>query len=165
MEFVLLVLAIAVVFVLMVRRARRREADLFRTLDEQQSRPWDGPKPKPLSRTQRKALKLKPLQTGKPVEASDPGQQKLDSGPQSQTRAIRRGWSLGTVQFTYEDVDGDISFRTVTVHHVTRFYLKGECRTRRAERTFRLDRIIGTLTDCDTGEVLTPEECSTRFGL
>lgn len=74
------------------------------------------------------------------------------------TRAIRNGWSIGVVEFTYEDSAGDISYRTVTVHSASTLYLKGECHDRQAERTFRLDRIIGDLTDCETGEILSPKQ-------
>ncbi|EME0887375.1 WYL domain-containing protein [Pseudomonas aeruginosa] len=171
MELVLFVLAIVVVLVLMAQRAKSRKTEPFRTFDGQPQRPWEGPKPQLLSKAQRKALNLNLSQTSKPTVAiGDQGSHPSidnalgDDRARHQTRAIRQGWRLGRVQFTYEDVDGDISFRTVTVHHVTRFYLKGECHSRRAERTFRLDRVIGTLTDCDTGEIFTPEECSSRFG-
>lgn len=70
------------------------------------------------------------------------------------SRAIRNGWSMGEVAFTYEDGDGDITFRYVTVHSVTATHLKGECHDRQAERTFRIDRILGDITDCETGEIL-----------
>jgi len=80
------------------------------------------------------------------------------SSPAAKTRAIRQGWSIGMVAFTYEDVAGDISYRTVTVHSASSLYLKGECHDRQAERTFRLDRIIGDLTDCETGEIMSPKK-------
>lgn len=78
------------------------------------------------------------------------------------TRAIRQGWSIGQVAFTYEDSAGDITHRTVTAHSVTAAYIKGECHDRRAERTFRIDRIIGDVTDCDTGEILSPKQWARR---
>ncbi|MGS0943736.1 WYL domain-containing protein (plasmid) [Pseudomonas luteola] len=74
------------------------------------------------------------------------------------TRAIRTGWKLGLVEFTYEDSKGAITSRKVTVHSVTHTYLKGKCHARKAERTFRLDRIIGDIVDLETGEILRPWE-------
>lgn len=50
-----------------------------------------------------------------------------------------------TVKFTYEDSEGNITSRTVDVSIVTDFYIKGYCHKRRAERTFRIDRIIGDI--------------------
>ncbi|MGY6771860.1 BRCT domain-containing protein [Gallibacterium sp. ZY190522] len=50
-----------------------------------------------------------------------------------------------TVKFTYEDSEGNITSRTVDVAIVTDFYIKGYCHKRRAERTFRIDRIIGDI--------------------
>lgn len=70
------------------------------------------------------------------------------------TRAIRTGWSIGDVEFTYRDVDGVITRRRVTVHSVTSTYLKGKCHERGSERTFRLDRITSDLVDCGTGELI-----------
>lgn len=76
------------------------------------------------------------------------------TSPKAKTRAIRTGWSIGEVEFKYRDADGVVTLRRVTVHSVTPTYLKGECHERGAERTFRLDRIIDDLVDCQTGEVL-----------
>ncbi|WP_139182041.1 hypothetical protein [Pseudomonas flexibilis] len=76
------------------------------------------------------------------------------ASPKAKTRAIRTGWSIGEVEFKYRDADGVVTLRRVTVHSVTPTYLKGECHERGAERTFRLDRIIDDLVDCQTGEVL-----------
>lgn len=78
------------------------------------------------------------------------------------TRAIRTGWSIGEVEFTYRDVDGVVTRRRVTVHSLTQTYLKGECHDRGAERTFRLDRIIGDLVDCQTGELVSPSDLVLR---
>lgn len=81
-----------------------------------------------------------------------------DSAAMPQTRAIRTGWSRGEIAFTYEDFDGVITYRTVTVHSVSGTYIKGECHTRVAERTFRVDRIVGDITDCETGEILSAQK-------
>ncbi len=72
------------------------------------------------------------------------------------SRAIRSGWSMGEIAFTYEDSAGDITSRTVTVHSVTSTYIKGECHDRKAERTFRVDRIVGDIVDCESGELMSP---------
>lgn len=74
------------------------------------------------------------------------------------TRAIKQGWRIGEVQFTYEDAQGNVSERHVIVHHADLHYIKGECLARNAERTFRTDRIIGDVVDCSTGEIINPYE-------
>lgn len=112
-------------------------------------------RPKPLTPEQRKALRLPEPQRSISPPAAIPF--KTITPKPASSRAIQRGWSIGMVEFTYEDSNGDISYRTVTVHSVTRTYLKGECHDRQAERTFRLDRIIGDLTDCNTGELMSPD--------
>jgi hypothetical protein len=79
------------------------------------------------------------------------------------TRAIRTGWKLGLIEFTYEDSEGAITSRKVTVHSVTHTYLKGKCHARKAERTFRLDRIVGDIIDLETGELIRPWELAHRY--
>lgn len=136
MEALIVVLfyaAVVVAFVMMVRRTKAK-ARALRSAPQ----PASPSRPEPLSNAQRKKLGLPTTQ----AEASEP------------TRAIRTGWSRGEIAFTYEDSDGDITCRTVTVHSVTGTYIKGECHDREAERTFRVDRILGDITDCDTGEIL-----------
>ncbi len=60
--------------------------------------------------------------------------------------------------FTYEDRDGVPAKRTVDVFGVStnaRYtYIEGFCRDRMADRTFRVDRIAGDLTDMETGELM-----------
>lgn len=101
---------------------------------------------KPLTNAQRKAAKLPTDEPIKPVR-------KQEVIPEPKSRAIRTGWELCRVAFDYQDADGARSARKVTVHSVTDTYLKGECHQRRAERTFRLDRVRGDITDMDTGEI------------
>lgn len=136
--------AIAGLFVVLVRRSNAQA----RTLDSLQA----YKKPELLTLAQRKALNLPRPPVAAPVAKST---LKLKPTPAT-SRAIRTGWSIGVVAFTYEDSSGDISYRRVTVHSVSSIYLKGECHERRAERTFRVDRVIGELTDCETGEVMSP---------
>lgn len=135
-------------FVLAVRRSRKQRA-------ERESKPWQGDRPSLLSSEQRKGLGLKASRPGAaPVRPS--------LKPSRSTRAIRTGWSIGDVEFTYEDSAGDITRRRVTVHSVTSTYMKGECHYRQAERTFRIDRIIGDVVDCDTGEILPPRKWAAK---
>lgn len=144
----LLVIACGVaIFVMMVRRTNAKG----RALAESQ-----GHKPELLSPQQRKALKLKESKPkpAKPVKTIAP--------KPATSRAMRQGWSIGQVAFTYEDSVGDVSHRTVTVHSITANHMKGECHDRQAERTFRLDRIIGDLTDCETGEIMSPANWAHR---
>ena len=130
-------------FVMMVRRTNAKG----RALAESQ-----GHKPELLSPKQRKSLKLKESKP-KPTKPA-----KTITPKPATSRAMRQGWSIGRVAFTYEDSVGDVSYRTVTVHSITANHMKGECHDRQAERTFRLDRIIGDLTDCDTGEIMSPTQ-------
>lgn len=71
-----------------------------------------------------------------------------------QTRAIRNGWRIADIQFTYQSAKGEITTRTVTVHSVSATHIKGECHDKHAERTFRVDCVIGDVLDLDTGELL-----------
>ena len=96
---------------------------------------------------------LGPPQPAKPAESIT---KKPEMPAIKPSRAIRTGWSIGIVAFTYQDSAGEISYRTVTVHSVSPAYLKGECHDRQAERTFRVDRIIGDLADVETGEITEP---------
>lgn len=134
-------------FVMMVRNTNAKG----RALAESQ-----GHKPELLSPKQRKSLKLKESKP-KPTKPA-----KTITPKPATSRAMRQGWSIGRVAFTYEDAVGEVSYRTVTVHSITDNHMKGECHERQAERTFRLDRIIGDLTDCDTGEIMSPTQWARR---
>lgn len=74
----------------------------------------------------------------------------------------RRG-KLDTIHFTYETADGDVMERHVVVQAVDGIYIDGFCLTRKAVRTFRLDRIIGNITSDNTGEVLFPADWAAEF--
>lgn len=62
------------------------------------------------------------------------------------------------LSFDYADRDGVLTRRTVMVHTVGvargRTYLEGVCQERHAVRTFRTDRIIGTLEHVGSAETL-----------
>lgn len=121
------------VFVALVRKSRR-EAQEQRELEERLSRLAAGG-----------TTRRTPAQSAKP------------------SRAMRNGWSRGTVTFTYEDAAGEVTCRTVTVHSATATHLKGECHDRQAERTFRIDRIIGDVVDVESGEVVRPRSLARHF--
>jgi len=135
------------IFVALVRRTNRKGAALMA-----QSKPWEAHKPQPLSSAQRKRLELG---SASPSPSDQPVRRAPDHTA-APSRAMRTGWRLGEVAFTYEDSVGDVTYRTVTVHSVTATYLKGECHDRQAERTFKIERIIGDVVDLDTGEILRP---------
>lgn len=63
-----------------------------------------------------------------------------------------------TFTFSYRSQDGDYSPRTVNVTGISssggHTYLEGFCHDRMDSRTFRTDRILGDLTDTETGELL-----------
>ncbi|MGH1450237.1 MAG: hypothetical protein ACRBBM_12580 [Pseudomonadaceae bacterium] len=106
---------------------------------------------KPLSKARRRELGLpKPERQTQPIS----GPVKPNTKPATPTRAIRTGWQLCEVAFEYEDAEGNWTDRKVTVHAVDRRVIKGECHVARAERTFRLDRVMSNITDLDTGEIL-----------
>lgn len=72
----------------------------------------------------------------------------------------------GTYLIEYEDADGEITSRIITInkiyHHNSFTYIDADCQLRRETRTFRLDRIIGYITDIKTGEILDPGVLSRR---
>lgn len=151
----LLVLAAAVaVFVGMVRRTKAKGRELERQVE---NKPLHSARPKLLTKEQRKAVNSTERQSQRRKSSS--AVVSVEPRPaKKQTRAIRTGWSMGQVEFSYQDTAGDITYRTVTVHSITRTYLKGECHGRQAERTFRVDRIIGDIVDCETGEMISPKK-------
>lgn len=63
----------------------------------------------------------------------------------------------GALQFTYEDFNGDLSYRTVVNWKEEGEYIKGFCLDRRDTRTFRKERIIAF----SDGEHLLPGKVST----
>lgn len=142
------------IFVALVRRTNRKGAALMA-----QSKPWEGHNPQPLSSAQRKRLELG---SASPSLSDQPVRRAPDHTA-APSRAMRTGWRLGEVAFTYEDSAGDVTYRTVTVHSVTATYLKGECHDRQAERTFKIERIIGDVVDLDTGEILQPRSLARHF--
>lgn len=72
------------------------------------------------------------------------------------------------IRFTYEDSEGDVSERIVKFRHIEHnengyFYLTGFCHQAWQVRTFRIDRIIDTITDMETGEIVKAEEWFKRI--
>lgn len=136
----------------MVKRGRQSRTAL-------PGKPGGSGRPKPLSAAQRKALNLKPAKQTF-FSAGQPKQRHSISPP---TRAIRDGWRIADVQFTYQDAEGELTARRVTVHSVDATYIKGECHERQAERTFRIDRVVGEVLDLDTGELLSARKWARNF--
>ena len=72
--------------------------------------------------------------------------------------------SGGTYLIDYEDAGGEITSRTITINKIYRdnsaTYIDADCHLRRETRTFRLDRIVGYITDTRTGELLDPDVLS-----
>ncbi|MNJ44627.1 hypothetical protein D3C77_396830 [compost metagenome] len=151
---ILVLAAVIAAFVGMVRRTNAKRRELER---QKENKPWLSARPELLTKEQRKAVN--PIDRQSRNKKSSLGPVPLDPRPvQKATRAIRAGWSMGQVEFSYEDTKGEITYRTVTVHSISKTYLKGECHGRQAERTFRIDRIIGDLVDCETGEIMSPKQ-------
>lgn len=65
-------------------------------------------------------------------------------------------------EFDYAKEDGEITSRRVYVQSTSysggRQYLEGICKTRNARRTFRVDRVIGSMTRVDDGQMLRASE-------
>jgi uncharacterized membrane protein len=61
----------------------------------------------------------------------------------------------------YQDADGNITNRVITIKNIKRegykIYIKGYCHLRDEKRTFLRDRIIGDIVDTETGEVVSKE--------
>lgn len=123
------------------------------------------PRPKLLTADQSKALNLKEHISERAHQLRDkpPKPSKKANITSEPTRAIRDGWALCSIAFDYEDASGQWTERTVTVHSVSRIHIKGECHARRAERTFRLDRIMSDITDIETGEILDIDEWVDKY--
>lgn len=89
---------------------------------------------------------------------------RLDS-PKTETVPLKK-WPwyarkpLETIQFKYEDRNHDYSIRTVDVFSTTYSYFTGYCYARKANRTFKNDRIIGAVTVVQTGEIIPSYEWS-----
>lgn len=148
-----LILAVALLAAYFVAVRNKKKADSQKNLNKYE-------RPKPLTREQRKGLTdilgpVKDQTIGGTRSAS-----KVEPMPNRSTRAIKQGWSIGEVRFSYEDANGVPSERHVIVHSVSGTYIKGECLDRQAERTFRLDRINGDVVDCNTGELIDPFDLS-----
>ncbi|PXX79135.1 hypothetical protein [Rivihabitans pingtungensis] len=66
------------------------------------------------------------------------------------------GRQLDTVRFAYIDATGEYSDRRVVVRQLDGLCFQGLCLSRRATRTFRLDRVQGDITSEISGEVQEP---------
>lgn len=73
------------------------------------------------------------------------------------------------VNFTYRNYEYEVTTRTVDVECAYDgpggYYFRGYCHLRQERRTFRLDRVIGDLTNVDTGEVLSWMDFARRWEL
>ena len=72
------------------------------------------------------------------------------------------------ITFTNKDSEGEVTDRIVKVFgfEVTEqgaWYANGFCHSAWARRTFRMDRIIGTITEMETGEILSVPDWLERF--
>lgn len=86
-----------------------------------------------------------------PLLDDEPPKVKRRSKAKSSKR--KEGRKLDTISFTYRDAQGDVSQRRVVVHVLDEEYFNGFCLDRMANRTFRLDRVVGNITSEETGEI------------
>lgn len=67
-----------------------------------------------------------------------------------------------TYRIDYMDRSDEITSRIITINNIYRenniTYIKAFCHLRNEERTFRLERITGYITNTSTGEILDPDE-------
>lgn len=68
------------------------------------------------------------------------------------------GWLAEHVHFRYRNAAGESSERDVVVHSAWPQRFNGYCVDRRERRTFRFDRIIGSVTRLETGELISVAE-------
>jgi hypothetical protein len=72
-------------------------------------------------------------------------------------RATGKSYSI-----TYQDFDENITNRIITIKKITRkgrgIYISAYCHLRNEMRTFLRDRIIGYITDIETGEIFEKED-------
>lgn len=84
------------------------------------------------------------------------------AGSTEATGSALGGELPATFKFTYIDREGVGSERTVDVNGISQndgaTYLEGFCQNRKENRTFRTDRILGSLTNLGTGEVIDAED-------
>ncbi|KAE9526050.1 BRCT domain-containing protein [Testudinibacter aquarius] len=73
--------------------------------------------------------------------------------------------NLNTISFSYSDVDDNFSYRTIDIHLVDSKYIEGYCHDRKAERTFRIDRILGGVTLKSNDEYLSLDDWLKEKGI
>lgn len=142
----------------------------------QPAQPLADEKPAPLNAAQRKALKL-PAAAVSPT--SPPGKSR-SSGPAADVSVFGLSLDLDDVEddfshlhpdtvqpkvvaFLYENGQGELSSREVTVDHVGTLHFAGLCHRERASRTFRFDRIQGHATLVESGEQVGPRLLRNRL--
>ncbi|HGO5816251.1 TPA: hypothetical protein ACK3JR_002170 [Mannheimia haemolytica] len=62
------------------------------------------------------------------------------------------------IQFWYTDIEGNVTFRNVKVTSLDSEYLKGFDLDKRANRTFKIERIDDEIIDVSTGEILSKRD-------
>lgn len=134
-------------------------------------------RPKPLTEAQHKALNLKERKPSGPAPAPKKAvPSALVSTPCGQARdepldddeglEVEDDFSylhpdavdLQVVSFLYENSQGELSRRQVTVEQVGTSHFAGMCHRENAERTFRFDRIQGSVTDEASGKLIVPRK-------
>lgn len=84
------------------------------------------------------------------IESEPP---KVKRRPKKNSPSRVTGNRLDSIRFHYLNAEGKFSDRRVVVRVLDDEYFQGICQSRRALRTFRLDRVVGKITSEDTGEV------------
>lgn len=117
-----------------------------------------------LSKEQKKKFKhypghSEPLPPSPPVTCQSTPASKLDGQQDDEFPASFLDDSEAVVvHFDYENAEGELSSRTVSVYEVDYPYFTGMCHTQAGERTFRFDRIVGLVFLNESQQFIAPYE-------
>lgn len=80
-----------------------------------------------------------------------------NSSVNKQISVSDKNYSSGDIQFWYTDAEGNLTHRNVHILSVDSEYLEGIDLDKKAERTFRIERMDDEIVDLSTGEILTKQ--------
>lgn len=125
------------------------------------------------------STEFKLSETAKSIYAADAGQSDLlvkwnesatrratrhDVVSESEKKRIRHGKCLDVVNFDYVNGEGEFSQRRIKVTMAGEWQFEGIDLDKHAQRTFRYDRVVGSITSELTGEMLTADEWAASVG-
>lgn len=116
-----------------------------------------------LSKEQKKKFKhypghSEPLPPSPPVTCQSTPASKQDELDDDFSTSFLDDSEAVIVHFDYENAEGELSSRTVSVYEVDYPYFTGMCHTQAGERTFRFDRIVGLVFLNESQKFVAPHE-------